>query len=326
VDSRQTAFRQGVVTVAVDELPASLARRVLEASAAPMILFENRANDCVVLYVNPAFANRIGYSTDEIAQIGWDGIQMDGGREPGLAPLGAAIRDQRELEMPLRIHGKNGVTSRAALHVSPLADQGTTTQRFAVGVLRELTADLEYVSRLERDARYDPLTSLPNRRLLAESAARAIAHATNENQVLAVALIDLDDFKLINDTLGHGAGDEVLCAVGARLARDVRPGDLIARIGGDEFVLLLQEANGFFSLASVIERVTARIKQPIHLHAASITISCSVGISVCPTDGADLNTLLKHADSAMYRQKACQHSMGRGVALSCGTMGRLESD
>lgn len=276
-----------------------------------MILFENRASDCVVRYVNSAFAHRTGHSTAKIGQIDWDGIHMDGGLERGLARIRAAIRERRQLKIPLRIQGQSGVTFSAALHVSPLADQSTGTPRYAVGVLRDQTSDIEYVSRLEREAHYDPLTGLPNRRLLAKGAAPAIAHAMRHNQRLGIALIDLDGFKLINDTLGHAAGDEVLCAVGARLARDVRPGDLIARIGGDEFVLLLHEANGFYSLASVIERVRHRIEQPIHLHGQSITISCSVGVAVCPENGTDLKTLLKHADRAMYRQKAHRRTIRR---------------
>jgi PAS domain-containing protein len=108
VNSREPAFHQGGVTVAANELPASLAARVFEASAAPMILFENRAYDCVVRYVNPAFAHRTGYTMAEIAQIRWDGMHMDGADERGLALLRAAIREQRELEIPLRIRGKNG--------------------------------------------------------------------------------------------------------------------------------------------------------------------------------------------------------------------------
>lgn len=104
VDSPNPASREAVVTMAADELPASLTRRMLDACPTPMILFENRASDCVVRYVNPAFAHRTGYSAAELAQIGWDCIHMDG-RDLTLARVHAAIQQQRALDLPVRIHG-----------------------------------------------------------------------------------------------------------------------------------------------------------------------------------------------------------------------------
>lgn len=291
------------------ELPASLGQHVLEACSAPMIVFECRANDCRVTYANPAFARRTGYSPADIVQIGWDALHMDGGRARGMRQLYAAIRARRDLDVPVRVHGKHGVTFSASLHVSPVGDAGAHTPRYAVGVLRDQAADPEYVSRLEREAHYDPLTGLMNRRVLTERAERAIAWALQEKRQLGVALLDLDGFKPINDTMGHAAGDEVLCAVGARLARELRAGDLVARTGGDEFVLVLQEVPGDFSFASVIERVRHHIEQPMQLHGQSITIGCSIGVAVCPGNGKTLDSLLKYADRAMYRQKARGRSM-----------------
>lgn len=302
------AFGDAANPVTSDGLPPSLGELVLEASTAPMIIFEIRARDCLVRYVNPAFARQTGYSTADIARTGWDALHVDTGRGPGLARLCATIRERRELQVPLRIHRKDGVTLTAVLHVSPVGPAGASGPRYAVGVLREVTADSEYVRRLERDAHYDPLTGLPNRRLLAERAERALKRARRERQPLAVALIDLDDFKVINDTFGHAAGDEVLCAAGARLARALRAGDFAARVGGDEFVLLLKETNGDFSFASVVERVRRRIEAPMDFHGNSINVGCSIGVASCPTDGADLNTLLERADGAMYHEKACRRS------------------
>jgi diguanylate cyclase (GGDEF)-like protein/PAS domain S-box-containing protein len=307
VETGHTALGD-TVSVGSNELPASLSQRALDACAAPIIIFESSASGCLVRYVNLAFARRTGYSAAEIAQTGWDGLHVDGERGSGMAPLCAAVRERRDHEVALRIHGKDGVTFRAALHVSPVGEPGASTPSYAVGVLREETANAEYVSRLERDAHYDPLTGLPNRRLLAERAERALKRARRENQPLGVALVDLDDFKRVNDMFGHAAGDEVLCATAARLARDLRAGDFVARVGGDEFVLLLHETSGDFALASAIERVSRRIELPMHFHGRSINMTCSIGLAVCPTDGADLNTLLEHADSAMYRQKARRRS------------------
>ena len=299
--------QNAVNTAAGGELTAALGHDVLEACAAPMIVFERRGRDFVVHYVNPAFARRTGYSVAEMAQIGWDGLYMDGGREHEMARLGAAMRQRREHAMALRIYGKDGVTFSAELHVAPIGNGAARPPRYAVGVLRERTADTEYVSRLEREARYDPLTGLANRRLLAERGKRALAQARSEGHLLGIALLDLDDFKLVNDTLGHAAGDQVLCAVGARLARDLRPSDLVARAGGDEFVLLVH-ANNRFSLATILERLRDHIAEPIRLLGQSITLTCSIGVAVCPGNGDDLDKLLEHADRAMYLEKARHRS------------------
>ena len=217
--------------------------------------------------------------------------------------------------MPLRIHRKDGVTLTAVLHMSPVGPAGPSGPGYAVGVLREVTASSEYLRRLERDAHYDPLTGLPNRRLLAERAEHALKWARRERQPLGVALVDLDGFKFINDTFGHAAGDEVLCAAGARLARAMRAGDFVARVGGDEFVLLLKETNGDFPFASVVERVRRRIEAPMDFHGNSINVACSIGIASCPRDGVDLNTLLEQADSAMYHQKARRRAWRAGAGI-----------
>jgi diguanylate cyclase (GGDEF)-like protein/PAS domain S-box-containing protein len=289
------------------ELPAWLGHDVLEACPAPMVVVERHGRDCLLRYVNPAFALRTGYSLAEMVQIGWDALHMEGGREQEMARLCAAMQERQELEIPLRIYGKDGVTLSAALQVAPVADGGAGTPRYAVGVLRERKADTEYVSGLERAAHYDPLTSLPNRRLLAERGQQLLAQALRKGEMLGVLLLDLDDFKVVNDTSGHAAGDQVLCAVGARLARDFRPSDLVARVGGDEFVFLLQ-VKRHVSLASIVERVRNRIEQPIQLVGQSVTLACSIGVAICPRDGDRLDLLLEHADRAMYREKASHRS------------------
>ncbi len=297
------------------KLPASLSRQVLDACAAPLIIFQARTSGCMVCYVNPAFSLKTGYSAAEVAHMGWVGLHMDGGRQPAAERLYAAIRERRALEMPIRIGCKDGLTFSAALQVSPVARQGVLTASYAVGVLRDQTASTEYLNRLERDVFHEPLTGLPNRRLLAERAERAIAQALREDHLLGVALVDLDGFKTINDTWGHAAGDEVLRTVGARLAGDSRPGDLVARLGGDEFVLLLQPTDAEFSLPSVVERVTNHLREPIRLHGHSVTVSCSIGVAVCPGDGEDLDALLEHADRAMYREKG-RRRLQRSAARS----------
>lgn len=307
VGNRRATFRETASTPHTGELPVSLGRHVIEACTAPMVIFEASASSCTIRYANPAFVRRTGYSAAEIEQIGWDHFHLGRGRMRGMAQVRAAIRQRRELQIALRIRSKDGAILAAVLHVSPIGTPGAHPASYAVGVLREPAADPEYVSRLEHDAHCDPLTGLPNRRLLADRADLAISRALRERRLLGIALVDLDRFKTLNDTLGHAAGDEVLCAVGARLARHVRPGDLVARVGGDEFVLLLKEANSYFSLASIVERLRRRVEQPIRLNGHLLTVRCSIGVAVCPADGRELDTLLKHADRAMYRQKEMRY-------------------
>ena len=152
-------------------------------------------------------------------------------------------------------------------------------------------------------ATHDPLTGLPNRSLLVERAARAIEEAKTQGRSLAVLFIDLDRFKNINDALGHGAGDRLLQNVAGRLARCVPRSDTVARQGGDEFVVLAEAAQGASGLAQVAESIRVAVARPMAMYGKEYEITASIGISICPVDGEDLWTLLKNADTAMYRAK-----------------------
>ena len=152
-------------------------------------------------------------------------------------------------------------------------------------------------------ATHDPLTGLANRLLLTERVNRALAAAKSEGRRIAMLFIDLDRFKNINDTLGHEAGDRLLQNVANRLARCVRRSDTVARQGGDEFVVLIEVFQGPDDLAQVAEKILAEVAEPMTVYGREFQITASIGVSTCPVDGDDLQTLLKNADIAMYRAK-----------------------
>ncbi|WP_330968686.1 putative bifunctional diguanylate cyclase/phosphodiesterase [Lysobacter sp. A3-1-A15] len=156
--------------------------------------------------------------------------------------------------------------------------------------------------RLSAMAFHDPLTGMGNRRYLNDRLVRAIDRADRDGDTLAVVLIDLDDFKLVNDSYGHSLGDEVLRSVGTRLATAVRASDVVARLGGDEFVVVAS-TSGVESLAQLVDRLFDAMRDPVVLRGVSFSPRMSVGIALFPDDGRDAEALLRQADAAMYAAK-----------------------
>ena len=157
--------------------------------------------------------------------------------------------------------------------------------------------------RVSRLAQFDDLTGLPNRSTFNQRLQHALAQAQRHAKPLAVLFIDLDRFKIINDTLGHDAGDRVLRQVSERFGECLRESDTVARVGGDEFVVLIEELPDPVHVASVAQKILAAVAEPFILEAQEFRITASIGISTYPDDSADLPTLLKNADLAMYRAK-----------------------
>ncbi|CAK0779437.1 diguanylate cyclase [Gammaproteobacteria bacterium] len=160
-----------------------------------------------------------------------------------------------------------------------------------------------YRDNLERLAYYDPLTGVPNRRLLVDRLSQSLAQAQRTGQLLAVCYLDLDGFKPVNDQFGHETGDQLLVEITSRLQSMLRAGDTLARMGGDEFALLLGTLEQEKECSCVLERVLANIATPFNINDQSISVSASIGVTLFPHDSTDAGCLLRHADQAMYQAK-----------------------
>lgn len=156
---------------------------------------------------------------------------------------------------------------------------------------------------MKHQAHHDILTGLPNRMLLNDRINNALAHANREDNVLAILFLDLDRFKIINDSLGHSIGDELLKIVSDRVSSCVRNEDTVARLGGDEFVVLLSRINGARDAGKIANTITNALQEPIVCQGHELSVTTSIGISIYPYDGLDADTLLKNADISMYRAK-----------------------
>ena len=160
----------------------------------------------------------------------------------------------------------------------------------------------QYQQQIEHQANYDALTGLPNRNLLHDRLKQAV-YAQRSMRAVAVVFLDLDHFKFVNDSLGHSIGDKLLKGIGERLRQVLRDGDTVARIGGDEFVLILNDQTRDDVIFRAMQRINAKLAEPFVIDGKELYVTCSAGISLYPQDGTDVDTLLKNADAAMYRAK-----------------------
>jgi diguanylate cyclase (GGDEF)-like protein len=173
-----------------------------------------------------------------------------------------------------------------------------------VAIVRDITERKVAEERIRHMAHHDELTSLPNRSLIRDRLDQAIVQAQRRGRCVAVAFVDLDGFKLVNDGLGHNAGDELLKVVGTRMAACVRREDTLGRFGGDEFIIILpDQPDNPMAVTPVLEKIRQAVTEPILLGGQEVQVSCSMGVVMYPRDGAEPNTLMMNADAAMYRAK-----------------------
>ncbi len=284
----------------VTDRPQPLLARALEAAANAVMIADR---DGRIVWVNDAFCRLSGYSREEVI-----------GRTPGLLKSGkqspefyrglwGTILSGRAWQGELVERRRDGTLWTASQVITPLLDGSGRVTHF-VAIQHDVTASTLEREEIQRLAYHDSLTGLPNRVSFLESLDAAIARGAAEGRLLALLFLDLDDFKPINDALGHAAGDELLVAVAERLRAAVRKTDAVARLGGDEFAVLLSDVEHPDTAGALAGKLVDRIGQPYMLSGRRIEVGVSIGISMYPRDGATVDILLSRADAAMYAAKA----------------------
>ena len=262
------------------------------------------------LQVNPAWCRFLGYSPEEILKMRVEDVT----HPEDLAVTRALYEEVRQgarrfFSYDKRFVHRSGRDVWGAVTVAWLLDEEGRPD-YAVGLAQDITerklAELRLTENEERFkhlAHHDSLTGLPNRLLFADRLHHAMSRARRSGKLLALLFFDLDRFKAINDTHGHEGGDEVLRAVAQRLTALVRDADTVARFGGDEFIILMEDVTDTADVEHLAGKILAGLAQPLALGEQTLTLTTSIGISIFPRDGVDAETLIKHADDAMFRAK-----------------------
>lgn len=255
----------------------------------------------VILDVNPAFSAITGYPREDV--IGRDPEMLLPARRgvDALARAANAAGDVWRGETWGR--RRNGEVYPELRSVSAVRGPDGEISHY-VTVFSDISQIKEHQKRLEKLAHYDALTHLPNRVLLAERLQRAIENAKHDGSLLAVCYMDLDGFKPVNDRYGHAAGDRLLVELGHRLRNALRDVDTVARLGGDEFAMLLGDLDNEDASDQVLRRLLDTVAQPFHIGGGDkVTLSASIGVTLYPHDHSDADTLVRHADQALYVAK-----------------------
>jgi len=288
------------------ERALNLRNRAIESSVNAIVITDFAKPGFPIEYVNPAFERITGYAAAEAVGRDADFLLAHDTGQPALGEIRMALRDRREGHAVLRNYRKDGTPFWNDYTVAPVRNERGEVTHY-VGVMNDVTEAKNYEEQLAHQANFDTLTGLANRNLLRDRLQQAIVRARRDGSTLAVLFLDLDHFKMVNDSLGHTVGDELLGEVAGRLAACVRESDTVARLGGDEFVVLLVTRSGDGSMevdvTALVRKLLARVAEPIALGDRELRPTASIGVSTYPQDGTDVDTLLRNADAAMYRAK-----------------------
>jgi diguanylate cyclase (GGDEF)-like protein/PAS domain S-box-containing protein len=271
----------------------------IEQSVSSVIITDT---DGITEYVNPQFHSTTGYTVDEVLGRKFNMLGSGETTPSTYKELWKTIKSGQVWQGELLNRKKTGELYWELVSISPVRDNSGAITHF-IGIQHDITQRKEMEQRLNFMAYHDELTALPNRTLLADRYEQLVHRANRDNNKIALLMMDLDRFKLINDSLGHRIGDLLLIEIARRLKNISRTSDTLARYGGDEFVILVSGFSSIELLVDIANRIVEITAEPALIEGHSLRVSTSVGISIWPDDGQNIETLLRQADTAMYHAK-----------------------
>ncbi len=277
--------------------------RAMFSSVNAILITCCEGGDNKIEYVNPAFEQITGYTLAEIKGRNPRFMRIEGCDVSEHKRIHDALVHKESVRSVLRNVRKNGEVFWNDLRIDPVTNIDGEVTHF-VAVINDITEARYYERRLHHLAHHDPLTGLANRTLLQDQLKQAIDHALEYGVLGALAFLDLDNFKHINDNFGHEAGDVVLQEIASRLKANVREHDTVARVGGDEFVLVINDQPSAEHVADLVERIRRSVRAPIDVAGREIVPGTSIGVSLFPLDGDSVDRVIRAADAAMYHAKA----------------------
>lgn len=295
VAKEMTALRQ-------KESQLRIYQRSLEASSNGILICEALPPHYPILHVNPAFVAITGYTLGEIQGFSCRFLQGQDTDPQQVADIQRALEQQRDITLTIRNYRKNGQAFWNNLFVSPVRAPNGEVTHF-IGSFNDISERRDHENDLAFHATHDALTGLGNRALFEDHLRHDVELAKRHNQLLAVLFIDLDEFKPINDTLGHAIGDQVLIHAARRLEKVIRTSDTLCRFGGDEFVLLLPDLSDAQQAEEIAERLLVELALPYRIERHELYLSASIGMALNNERLLHPEELLRQADMAMYKAK-----------------------
>ena len=316
-----------IAGLAVQRVRASIALRqaaaVLQSTREGVLITD--LDGCITT-INPAFTQITGYDETEVRGRNPKLLQSGRHDKTFFLSMWASVQQTGHWQGEIWNRRKDGELYPQLLTISTVRDDRGLPTHY-VGVMTDISQLKQSEARLEHLAHYDPLTNLPNRLLLLSRMKHALEQAERQRHQVAVLFIDLDRFKDVNDSLGHPVGDKLLEVLAQRMRKRLRDNDTLGRLGGDEFLVVLEGLERPEDAAGVAQNLIRELEQPFALPKGhEVYIGASIGISVYPGDGQDANTLIQHADVAMYQAKEQGRNTYRfyTTALSSAVNERLD--
>ncbi len=358
-DELEHAIRNALVKLHIEEEKAQIQSRLAHSEQLHRYIVDNSPDLIYILnlagefsFVNDSVTKLLGYEKADLLGKHYSEFIADEDRlkaEYLFNERRKASRSSRSIELRLKCKSSNSTkpfetTTRPielnsmGIYSADSKDSKASTYQGTYGVARDISSRKEAEKLITYQAYHDLLTKLPNRAMLRDRLDMAIKQAKRSGETLIVMFLDLDRFKLINDSFGHVVGDQLLIEVAARLKAEIRTGDTLARLGGDEFMLLLPQPTTRKQAESVAQKLITGLQQPFFLKGKEVYINVSIGISVFPDDSNDINTLIKNADMAMYEVKSTgkngytfyndklEHAAAEKISIESGLRKALKND